>query len=63
MNLRSVIYNAGWQEDGSWVCPICNTMIGLNLKSEKPFALTAQHVEQHSETDVVRTALNLREKA
>ena len=83
MNLRSVIYSAGWQENGSWHCPICKKVIKRTTifhEMEEPSAariycakvkfrvvkvklLAADHVEQHSETDVVRAALNLRGKA
>jgi hypothetical protein len=36
------LYNAGW-ENGEWTCAHCFTMIGKNLKDEKPFSLARQH--------------------
>jgi len=32
----------GWL-NGEWKCPLCQTMIGKNLRGESPFALVHQH--------------------
>lgn len=60
MQVESVIYTAGWQEDGSWTCPICKTMIRKNLLNERPFDLAHEHVVEHTYSDIMRVALNIR---
>lgn len=45
-------YQAGWQSNGEWRCPICPTQIGKNLLGDMPFALARQHIEdKHTEEE------------
>lgn len=41
----------GWSKAGEFYCPHCPTIIGKNLRDERPFLLASQHLSRkHPET-------------
>ena len=40
-----------WSKDGEFVCHVCDTMIGKNLKGERPFLLASQHMREHTPSE------------
>jgi hypothetical protein len=41
--------HAGWSKSGEFYCPQCSTIIGKNLRGERPFLLAAEHVRSHEQ--------------
>ena len=60
MRVESIVYMNGVQQDGSWICPICQkeitgTVAVVIIESK-------QHLEQHDFNEILKSALEIQEK-